>query len=92
MNREIIAKLLKSTNPDDNILGLELQYQAFKRGYTNWYKRSKYNKEFVKRILIVMQCNAEKYDPAGVYVTINNIKISDWFKTRLEEDSKDNML
>lgn len=94
MNKEIITKLLKSSNPDDNLLGLELQYQAFKHGYTNWYKREKYNREFSKRIYYYLFGweYDEKNRDRQLHLMVGSMNAYKWFKTRLEEAFKDNML
>lgn len=81
MNNEIIAKLLKSSNVEDTLLGLELQYQSFKKGYTNLYKRGKYNREFRSRIRLLL--NIGSYNNQ---LTVNTIWVAEWFRNRLEED------
>jgi len=95
MNKDIIKKLLESSLPEDNILGLELQYQELKHGYTNWYKREKYNREFRKRIALYQGYTDivdNNYTQAFIGVHVNNLRVADWFKARLEEDFKETTL
>ncbi len=92
MTKEIITKLLKSKNLDDNLLGLEYQYQAFKHGYTNWYKREKYNREFVKRIFNLLYPDTNVLEHNKIFLTIQETRVPDWFKARLEEDFNNKML
>jgi len=86
MKNEIIAKLLKSNNIDDNLLALEYQYQAFKHGYTNIYKRAKYNREFRKRIISLFDNDFPKHDPTREYLVIGGIQIAAWFRDRFNQD------
>lgn len=90
VDNSVISKLLNSSNTDDNMLGLEFQYDAFKHGYTNWYKREKYNKEFRKRIFrIGPDRNNFIINNNFVYdCMLNGINIREWFQKRLEEDFK----
>lgn len=95
ISNEVITKLLKSKLVDDNLLGLEYQYNNFKHGYTNWYRRKKYNREFRKRIAALLDYEINprhNFDQAFMYLQVQTIKVYDWFKARLEEDFNNKML
>lgn len=86
-SNDMIKKLLESSLDSDILLGLEFQYQNFKKGYVNWYKRDKYAREYIKRIGNNMGVNRDDYkDVENRYININGIRIYDWFINRLKED------
>lgn len=82
MNTENIRKLLKSSNREDILLGLELVYSAYKHHYTNIYKKEKYNREFRRRLVEIIDNECLS---SSEYLTISGVFVERWFRERIKE-------